>query len=94
MAKLIEHPCVQHKLAIIRDVETGHKRFRELAKEITKRLGPLPIVFMTGYADDAHVAGRSSAPRDLLRKPFDEHELAGAINAQLMRLGEDADPTA
>ncbi len=36
MARLIEHPCVQHKLAIIRDVETGHKRFRELAKEITK----------------------------------------------------------
>lgn len=36
MAKLIEHPCVQHKLAIIRDVETGHKRFRELATEITK----------------------------------------------------------
>ncbi len=36
MALLIDHPCVQHKLAIIRDVETGHKRFRELAKEITK----------------------------------------------------------
>ena len=36
MAVLIEHPCVQHKLAIIRDVETGHKRFRELATEITK----------------------------------------------------------
>ncbi|MGI9235697.1 MAG: uracil phosphoribosyltransferase [Woeseiaceae bacterium] len=36
MAELIDHPCVQHKLAIIRDVETGHKRFRELAKEITK----------------------------------------------------------
>jgi len=36
MAVLIDHPCVQHKLAIIRDVETGHKRFRELAKEITK----------------------------------------------------------
>ena len=36
MARLIEHPCVQHKLAIIRDVETGHKRFRELATEITK----------------------------------------------------------
>jgi uracil phosphoribosyltransferase len=27
---------VQHKLGIIRDVETGHKRFRELATEITK----------------------------------------------------------
>jgi uracil phosphoribosyltransferase len=36
VAELIDHPCVQHKLAIIRDVETGHKRFRELAKEITK----------------------------------------------------------
>ncbi len=36
MAELIEHPCVQHKLAIIRDVETGHKRFRELATEITE----------------------------------------------------------
>lgn len=36
MAELIEHPCVQHKLAIIRDEQTGHKRFRELATEITK----------------------------------------------------------
>lgn len=36
MAELIDHPCVQHKLAIIRDIETGHKRFRELATEITK----------------------------------------------------------
>jgi uracil phosphoribosyltransferase len=36
MHELIDHPCVQHKLAIIRDVETGHKRFRELSKEITK----------------------------------------------------------
>ncbi len=35
---LVEHPCVQHKLAIIRDAETGHKRFRELATEITKFL--------------------------------------------------------
>lgn len=36
MAECIDHPCVQHKLAVIRNVETGHKRFRELAKEITK----------------------------------------------------------
>lgn len=36
MAELIDHPCVQHKLAVIRDVDTGHKRFRELATEITK----------------------------------------------------------
>ena len=36
MHELIDHPCVQHKLAIIRDVDTGHKLFRELATEITK----------------------------------------------------------
>jgi uracil phosphoribosyltransferase len=36
MARLIEHPCVQHKLAIIRNADTGHKRFRELSKEITQ----------------------------------------------------------
>ena len=33
---LIDHPCVQHKLALIRDVTTGHKKFRELATEITE----------------------------------------------------------
>jgi uracil phosphoribosyltransferase len=36
MAVLIDHPCVQHKLAIIRDSDTGHKKFRELATEITE----------------------------------------------------------
>ena len=34
----VDHPCVQHKLAIIRHVETGHKRFRELSTEITQFL--------------------------------------------------------
>jgi uracil phosphoribosyltransferase len=35
---LIDHPCVQHKLSLIRDVATGHKKFRELATEITEFL--------------------------------------------------------
>lgn len=38
MHELVDHPCVQHKLGIIRNVETGHKRFRELATEITQFL--------------------------------------------------------
>ena len=38
MHEQIDHPCVQHKLAIIRDTETGHKRFRELSTEITQFL--------------------------------------------------------
>lgn len=35
MHEEITHPCVQHKLALIRDQDTGHKKFRELATEIT-----------------------------------------------------------
>lgn len=35
MHEEIRHPCIQHKLALIRDEVTGHKKFRELATEIT-----------------------------------------------------------
>lgn len=35
MYEEIRHPCVQHKLSLIRDADTGHKKFRELATEIT-----------------------------------------------------------
>lgn len=35
MHEEIRHPCVQHKLALIRDKDTGHKEFRDLATEIT-----------------------------------------------------------
>ena len=35
MHQEVTHPCIQHKLALIRDRETGHQKFRELATEIT-----------------------------------------------------------
>jgi uracil phosphoribosyltransferase len=35
MHEEVTHPCIQHKLALIRDVDAGHKKFRELATEIT-----------------------------------------------------------
>ena len=35
MHEEIRHPCVQHKLALIRHKDIGHKEFRELATEIT-----------------------------------------------------------
>ena len=31
---VVEHPLVQHKLTILRDVQTGSKQFRELVKEL------------------------------------------------------------
>ena len=33
--KIIEHPLIQHKLSIMRDVNTGTKEFRELLEEIS-----------------------------------------------------------
>lgn len=35
MHEEITHPCVRHKLALIRDRRTGHQEFRALAREIT-----------------------------------------------------------
>src|SRR5690554_1840909 len=35
MYEEITHPCVRHKLALIRDRRTGHQEFRALAREIT-----------------------------------------------------------
>lgn len=32
---VIDHPLVQHKLALLRDKETGPKEFRELVDEIS-----------------------------------------------------------
>lgn len=41
MSKLtvINHPMVQHKLTIMRDIRTGSKDFRELLKEIALLMG-------------------------------------------------------
>ena len=31
---VVDHPLVQHKLSILRDVSTGTKQFRELVREL------------------------------------------------------------
>ncbi len=36
---LIDHPMVQHKLTILRDINTGVKEFRELAEELSLLMG-------------------------------------------------------
>jgi uracil phosphoribosyltransferase len=33
--KIIDHPLIQHKLSLIRDVKTGTKEFRELLEEVS-----------------------------------------------------------
>lgn len=34
----VTHPCVQHKLSLLRDADTGHTQFRQLTREITQFL--------------------------------------------------------
>ena len=36
---IIDHPMIQHKLSIMRDINTGSKDFRELLKEISLLMG-------------------------------------------------------
>ena len=55
----------------------------ELAREIMARRGSMPAVFMTGYADGTDIAGHGIEPKNILRKPFTEHDLARAVNTQL-----------
>ena len=74
---LVDHPMVQHKLAILRDENTGSKQFRELVKELALFEGyeatrdfPLedvevttPIATMTAK----RIAGRKVAIVPILR---------------------------
>ena len=74
---LVDHPLVQHKLAILRDESTGSKQFRELVRELALFEGyeatrdfPLedvevttPIATMTAK----HIAGRKVAIVPILR---------------------------
>ena len=36
---IIDHPLIQHKLTIMREIQTGPKDFRELLNEITTLMG-------------------------------------------------------
>ena len=77
----IDHPCVQHKLALIRDKDTGHKRFRELATEM------LVLVMPSGHA--------LSKSKRLSKKDLAQHPLiAPAHGALRQRIDELEHPVA
>jgi uracil phosphoribosyltransferase len=42
---LVDHPLVQHKVTILRDIKTGAKEFRELVSELAgKKVAVVPIL--------------------------------------------------
>ncbi len=75
--RVFEHPLIQHKLTILRDVRTGHKEFRELVEEIAMLMAfeatsdlPVRTVEVTtpvGVARGATVAGQELAVVPILR---------------------------
>lgn len=74
---IFTHPLIQHKVAIIRDVKTGPKEFRELLNEIaslmlfeaTRELDTEAIKVETplGTADGVRISGKKMAFVPILR---------------------------
>ncbi|MDR2587298.1 MAG: uracil phosphoribosyltransferase [Coriobacteriales bacterium] len=77
MVTVIDHPLVQHKLTLLRNQETGSKKFRELVKELaifegyeaTRHLQLEPITVQTPICETvAHtLKGRKVAIVPILR---------------------------
>lgn len=73
----IDHPLIQHKLAIIRNVETGSKEFREvveeiamlMAYEVTRNIATEEVIVETpmGPAKCRMLAGKKMAIVPILR---------------------------
>ncbi len=74
---VVDHPLVQHKLAILRDVETGPKEFRALVREIamlvtyeaTRELPLIDVKVQTPLevADCKKIEGKKMAVVPILR---------------------------
>ncbi len=74
---VIDHPLVQHKLSLLRDVNTGSKEFRELVSEVSmlmayEALRDLPVKSVDvqtplGIANTKVISGRKLAVVPILR---------------------------
>ena len=74
---VFDHPLIQHKLAILRDKDTGSKAFRELVSEIAMLmcyeatrdlpLRDLEVETPMGMAHCRHIAGKKLAVVPILR---------------------------
>lgn len=74
---IMEHPLIQHKLSILRSVETSTKDFRQLVNEIAMlmtyeatrdlELGDIQVQTPCGVANCKHIAGRKLAFVPILR---------------------------
>jgi CheY-like chemotaxis protein len=62
----------------------GGKNGAELAREVTQLRPGLPVLFMSGYSEDALIHnGRLGPGVRLLEKPFSTNDLANAVRKAL-----------
>jgi FixJ family two-component response regulator len=58
----------------------------EVSKRIAEKRVDLPVLFITGFADRAALAGVSEA--EILRKPFTDEELLEKVSFALMQISD------
>ena len=68
---------------IITDIEVPGTRGIALADRLREVLGPVPVLFMTGYADEAAVPSGVISKSAFLRKPFTPDALARKVRTVL-----------
>lgn len=74
---IMDHPLIQHKVSLIRNKDTGSKKFRELISEIAMltfyeatrdmELADIKVTTPVGEADGKILAGRKTALISILR---------------------------
>ncbi len=74
-------------------IETSGRGGMKLLRELLAAHPELPVIQMTGWATvQLAVEGMKAGARDFIAKPWDNHELLNAINAQLGRGGAAGAP--
>lgn len=73
-----QYPSIQ---AVVLDFAMPGMNGGEVAREMTTRKPGLPILFATGYADIEALAATSEDR--IVRKPFDQNDLAGKLSLAL-----------
>ena len=69
---------------VLTDVVMPEMNGPSLAAELAARCPEIPVLFMSGYADDQILSqGLDARSRPLLNKPFSGHELRRAVRTML-----------
>jgi len=85
-ATFLESRNLYDTACLIVDVRMAHMDGLDLQREIVAAKWPIPIIFMTSYADEAVRAKALAAGAvDFLYKPFPEEKLLKAIDKVLHR---------